>query len=133
MRVEIMVQGEKEGLGVAGEENVESNHRQHDRRQQSGKRKQIIPLKIKIERYAEETAETVVDRPNGQEKISGLTLIGVAATRATIQRSEVVAERADFQKRCKNRLGSAFNTLEPAGSEEICKRSVDLWLHGCDV
>ena len=130
VRVEIVIEREEEGLGVTDKKEVEADNWKHDRGQKNPQVEMVIPLEIKIERDAEETADAVVDGPNCEQEISRLALVGVATARAAIQRRKVVAQRTDFQQRRKNRLGAALNTPQTARAEKISKGSADLGTHG---
>ena len=130
MRVKIVVKRKEQGLGVTDEKKVEADNWKHDRGEKNRQVEVVIPLEIKIERDADETADAVIDGPNREQEISGLALVSVATTRASIQRRKVVAQRADFQQRRKNRLGAALNTPQTARSEKISEGSADLGTHG---
>ena len=96
VRVEIVVEREKEGLGVTDEKEVEADNWQHDRGKEHRQLKMAIPLEIKIKRDTDEAANPVVNRPDRKKEISGLALVGIATARATIQRRKVVPQRTNL-------------------------------------
>jgi hypothetical protein len=84
---------------VAGEEKIEEHNGRYDTNQQHGKREVVIKLQIAIDRDSEDAPEAIIDGPDGEKKVSGFTLIGIAAAGAAIEGGEVVAQSADTQDR----------------------------------
>lgn len=86
-------------------------------------------LQITIDGNSEKASETIVDRPDGEEKVSHLALVGVAAAGAAIEGSKVVAQAADAQKRQENGLRAALWALQEAGSTDIGQGAVEIMVH----
>jgi hypothetical protein len=97
MGIEIMVESEKQCLRVACEEEIEEHDWRYDAGQQNGELKVIIELQEAVDGDSEKASETIVDRPDGEEKVSGLALVGISAAGTAIERGEVVAQAADAE------------------------------------
>ena len=86
-------------------------------------------LQVAINTNSEKASETIVDRPYGEEKVSHLALIGVAAAGAAIEGGKVVAQAADAQKRQENGLRAALWALQEACSTDIGQGAVEIRVH----
>jgi hypothetical protein len=92
-----MVEGEKQGFRVAGEEKIEEHHGRDHSNEEGREREMVAELQVTVDGDSEKAAETIVDRPDGEEKVSSLTLIGISAAGTTIEGGEVVPQTADAQ------------------------------------
>jgi hypothetical protein len=82
---------------VACEEKIEEHHGRDHSNEEGGEREIIAELQIAVDGDSEKTSETIVDRPDGEEKVSGLALVGISTAGTAIERGEVVAQAADAQ------------------------------------
>jgi hypothetical protein len=124
-----MVEGQKKCLGMAGEEKIEEHDWRDDACQQNGERKMVIELQETIDRYAKKASEAVVDGPDRKQKVSGLTLVGVSAARASIERREVITQGANAQKGDKHRFRSALGAFQKACPAEVVKGAAEVVVH----
>jgi hypothetical protein len=95
--IEVMVESEKQGLRVACEEKIEEHHGRYHSNEEGGEREIIAELQIAVDGDSEKTSETIIDRPDGEEKVSGLALVGISTAGTAIERGEVVAQAADAE------------------------------------
>ena len=92
-----MVEREKQRFRVAGKDEIKQHNGRDYANQQHGKREVVIKLQVAIDRDSEEASEAVVDSPDGEQKVAGLSLVGVAAAGTSIEGSKIIAQGADAQ------------------------------------
>ncbi len=124
-----MVESEKQGFRVAGEEKIEEDHGRDDSNKEGRKREMVAELQVTVDGDSEKASKTIVDRPDGEEKVTHLTLVGISAAGAAIEGSEVVAQAADAQKRQENGLRATLWALQEAGSTDIGQGAVEIMVH----
>jgi len=93
--IEVVIKSKKQCLRVAGKEKIEEHHGRDHSNEEGWKRKVVAELQVTVNGDSENASETVVDRPDGEEKVSSLPLIGISAAGTAIERSEIVAQSAD--------------------------------------
>ena len=124
-----MVKGQKQGFRVAGEEKIEEHHGRDHSNEEGREREMIAELQVTVDGDSEKAAETIVDRPDGEEKVTHLTLVGISAAGTAIERGEIVAQTADAQEGEKHRPRATLGTFQEAGSAEVGPSAVEIVVH----
>ena len=124
-----MVESEKQGFRVAGEEKIEENHGRYDSNKEGRKREMVAELQVTVDGDSEKASKSIVDRPDGEEKVTHLALVGISASGAAIERGEIVAQTADAQQGEKHGPGATLGTFQEAGSSEVGPSAVEIVVH----
>ena len=124
-----MVESEKQGFRVAGEEKIEENHGRYDSNKEGRKREMgYFLLSIWAINYGFGSLLGIAIYCY-LEFSYHLALVGISASGAAIERGEIVAQTADAQQGEKHGPGATLGTFQEAGSSEVGPSAVEIVVH----
>ena len=85
-----VVDGNEESLGVARKEKIEEDDRRDDRSQQPVDGRVDGEIQGQIDDDTQDASRAVIDDPGRGKKVTRLSLVGIPAARASIQRRKPV-------------------------------------------
>jgi len=131
MRIKVMIQRQKQALGVPSQQKAQHRHRQQPQPDRAEKPGVISRLQPQAGDCAQPRDDAVIQTPNRQQKITFFSKIRVSAARASIQRRKPIVQRPHLSNRDEHRRNPALRTTPAKRSADICPsaRFFRKWLH----
>lgn len=122
MRIEEVIPSDEEAFGVPNKEDIEEHYGNNHRGHQVPHRPVKEPLEDEVEEQSEQSGDAVVDRPDGEQKVAWLSVVGVATARASIEWGEPIMRAPGAGQGGKDGVLPADRATEKSGADKIGPR-----------